>query len=112
MPHCIIEHSKNIDGELLVEKVFSSVLESKLFESDGSDIKVRSLSFDSFITGSKKSDFIHVALKILSGRTADQKSRLSHAVADNLSNIDYSNISITIEVIDIERESYCKILKE
>ena len=47
MPHCVVEHSASIDGELILPLVFSGALKSALFEVDGSDIKVRARSYSS-----------------------------------------------------------------
>lgn len=54
MPHCVIEHSINLDSDLLVEQVFQGALSSGLFEPDGSDIKVRAQGYSSYMTGPKK----------------------------------------------------------
>jgi len=111
MPHCVVEHSANFDSDLLVREVFSAALGAGLFEPDGSDIKVRALSYSSYLTGPRKSDFIHVVLKILSGRTPQQRSTLSNAVANRLAALGYIDTSITVEVVEIDRDSYCKIVR-
>ncbi len=87
MPHCVVEHSINLDSDLLVQKVFLGALNTGLFEPDGGDIKVRAIGYNSYMTGPKKSDFIHVILKILSGRTPEQKLSLSSAVIEELAAI-------------------------
>ena len=111
MPHCLVEHSNNLDSDLLVQNVFSAVLGSGLFESDGSDIKVRGMIYGNYLTGPNRSSFIHVVLKILSGRTPEQKSYLSNVVIDNLVTLNYNEISITVEVVEIDRDSYGKVVK-
>ncbi|PSW21806.1 5-carboxymethyl-2-hydroxymuconate isomerase [Photobacterium sanctipauli] len=108
MPHCIIEHSSTIDDTVLLEHVYQGVVSSSLFEPDGSDIKLRTLSYTNFRIGTEKSEFIHVTLKILSGRTGIQKSKLSALVLDSLKSLTLSGISITVEVVDIDRDSYAK----
>jgi len=110
MPHCVVEHSINLDSDLLVQKVFLGALSTGLFEPDGSDIKVRALGYSSYMTGPKKSDFIHVALKILSGRTSEQKLSLSKAVIEELIALAYNDVSITVEVVDMDRDSYRKVI--
>ena len=110
MPHCIIEHSINFDSDLLVKKVFQGALSTGLFEPDGGDIKVRALGYSSYMTGPKKSDFIHVALKILSGRTPEQKLSLSSSVIEGLAALAYNDVSITVEVVDVDRDSYRKVI--
>lgn len=109
MPHCIVEHSSTIDENALITLVFRGALESKLFEADGSDIKVRALSYSNYQTGNENIDFVHVTLKILSGRNAEQKSLLSQTVLEQLKTLDLIHCSITIEVVDIDRDSYSKV---
>lgn len=108
MPHCIVEHSASLDGETILPLVFSGALESGLFEADGSDIKTRAVSYHSHTTGRSRSDFVHVALKILSGRTPEQKQMLSRSVLAQLQTLKLINCSLTIEVVDIDRASYSK----
>ncbi len=111
MPHCIIEHSSNITGDKLVPLVYKGALKSELFEADGSDIKVRVLPFEHYQTGNVNMDFIHVTLKILSGRSIEQKTMLSRSVLGMLEMFVLEKASISVEVVDIERESYAKVVR-
>lgn len=108
MPHCIVEHSASLDGELILPLVFSGAMKSALFEADGSDIKVRSIAYQCYLTGQATSDFVHVVLKILSGRTPAQKQMLSRSVLAQLQTLEIPRCSLTVEVVDIERASYSK----
>lgn len=110
MPHCIIECSDNLDCDVLTSKVYLGALDSELFEPDGSDIKVRALAYRSYVVGGLKADFIHVTVKVLSGRTILQKVVLSKAIQAKLSELGLVSCSMTIEIVDIERASYLKCL--
>jgi len=110
VPHCIVEHSESLNSELILPLVFLGAMESELFEIDGSDIKVRAIVYHSYLTGLEKSDFIHVTLKILSGRTVEQKQVLSKSVLVQLQRLELKNCSLTVEVMDIERVSYSKLV--
>ena len=110
MPHCIVEHSASLNSELIVPLVFSGAMKSELFEVDGSDIKVRAIVYHSYLTGLEKLDFIHVTLKILSGRTVEQKQMLSRSVLDEVQKLGLQMCSLTVEVMDIERVSYSKLV--
>ncbi|MEL0638220.1 5-carboxymethyl-2-hydroxymuconate isomerase [Marinomonas sp. TI.3.20] len=110
VPHCVIEHSSNIDGNSLTSRVFSGAMDSKLFEENGSDIKVRAISFSNYQTGNDKASFVHVALKLLSGRNSEQKLNFSTLFLEHLKTLGLSGCSITVEVIDIDRNSYSKVL--
>jgi 5-carboxymethyl-2-hydroxymuconate isomerase len=111
MPHCVIEHSAKFDSYLVMEKVFAGALQSKLFEEDGSDIKVRASVFEHFITGNSQADFIHVSLNILSGRSAAQKAQLSETVLQQLAALAIAPSSISVAVVDIDRASYRKLVR-
>ncbi|MDP3188974.1 5-carboxymethyl-2-hydroxymuconate Delta-isomerase [Limnobacter sp.] len=110
MPHCIVEHSASLNGDLILPQVFSGAMKSQLFEADGSDIKVRAVAYQSYFTGQVKSDFVHVVLKILSGRTPEQKKELSNLVLVNLQKLEFQGCSLTVEVVDIDRASYSKLI--
>lgn len=108
MPHCIIEHASKIDGKTLMSLVFEAALASQLFEVDGSDIKVRALPYDDFITGNSALNFIHVTLKILSGRSTEQKLMLSNLVLEKLKSHGIKGCAISVEIVDIARATYVK----
>jgi 5-carboxymethyl-2-hydroxymuconate isomerase len=110
VPHCVIEHSANVDGKSLVSLVHKGALASNLFEAKGSDIKVRALSYSNFQTGNVDLDFVHVTLKILSGRNVEQKSILTQLVLEQLKTLHLINCSISVEVVDIDSASYTKVI--
>ena len=115
MPHCIIEHSSSLDSNTLIPLVFHASLASSLFEKDGRDIKVRVVPFNQYQTGVFQSDvaqvdFIHVTLKILSGRNTQQKLMLSNLVLSSLETLVLKACSISVEVVDIDRASYAKVI--
>ncbi|TKE88134.1 5-carboxymethyl-2-hydroxymuconate isomerase [Vibrio sp. F12] len=110
MPHCIIEHSSTINAEQLNNKVFLGALNSELFEAYGRDIKVRSIAYESYQTGTEKEDFIHVTVRILSGRSDTDKAMLSETVMTQLLSLSLSRSSITVEVVDMDRNSYRKVV--
>ena len=110
MPHCIIEHSSTINAEQLNNKVFLGALNSELFEADGRDIKVRSIAYENYQTGTEKEDFIHVTVRILSGRSDTDKAMLSETVMTQLLSLSLSSASITVEVLDMDRNSYAKVV--
>lgn len=113
MPHCIIEYSDTLETILcpneLMRSVYLGALSSELFDAD--DIKTRLVSFQHFASGDIKQDFIHVVLKILSGRSNEQRKALSNSVLTELNRLPLSSISLTVEVVEIEKSSYSKVVK-
>jgi 5-carboxymethyl-2-hydroxymuconate isomerase len=112
MPHCVIEYAKEIEQSLVVNKlllgVHQTVVESQLFEEPS--IKTRAIGYEHYLTGGDKRPFIHVTLKILFGRNHQQKKDLTKSVLDKLSEIVEPPISLSVEVIDIEKVSYKKLV--
>mgnify|MGYP003627695891 CR=1 FL=1 len=112
MPHCIIEYSQKLENEVtpvkLMGAVFKGTLNSNLFEAD--DIKTRIIPFQHHLTGGSKQNFIHVILKILSGRSIDQRLALSKSVLSELNKVTSTAASLTVEVVEIEKESYSKVV--
>lgn len=112
MPHCIVEHSANLSSSELMPLVFEAVRDSGLFEADGSDIKVRAIPYQDYLVGTgggtRTVDFIHIELKILSGRTPEQKQHLSRGVLEQIKTLALQPCSMTVEVVDMDRASYAK----
>ncbi|MBN1007446.1 5-carboxymethyl-2-hydroxymuconate Delta-isomerase [Amphritea pacifica] len=112
MPHCIIEFSDTLAPRLspakLVQTVYEGALKSGLFQAE--DIKTRALAYDHFLTGAAPADFIHVTIRILSGRTDEQKQLLSSTVLKGLTDCNLAGISLTVEVVDIHSCSYAKFI--
>lgn len=110
MPHFIIEYAKGlektVDPDRLIDAVNNGAINSDLFEA--SHIRVRSTFYEDYISGYGRHDFIHVTLKILSGRTIKEKKYLSELVLKELEALGLSSISMTVEVIDIDKDTYSK----
>ena len=112
MPHCIIEYAKPLEARLNPTELLNAVYEgaslSGLFE--GPDIKTRAIAYEAFLTGAEKSAFIHVTARILNGRSLEQKQRLSSTVVKRLADLGLADISITVEIVEMESDSYAKYL--
>ncbi|MFT2092962.1 5-carboxymethyl-2-hydroxymuconate Delta-isomerase [Paraglaciecola sp. 2405UD69-4] len=110
MPHCIVEYSKNIEEmispQVLVKSVHQAAVDSDLFEE--ASIKTRALAFDYYQTGKGDTAFIHLNIKILQGRNHQQKKALADLMLQALVDIAKSPISLTVEIVDIEKVSYKK----
>lgn len=110
MPHCIIEYSEGLETSTnpthLMNAVFQGALASTLFTE--SDIKTRALCYKHYQTGSEQKEFVHVILKILSGRTIEQRHDLSETVLKGLQALELPAVSLTVEVCNMEKPSYAK----
>ena len=112
MPHCIVEYSneieKSVEPAQLINAVYQGALKSDLFEDE--DIKTRSIAFENYQSGSIKKAFVHVTVKILSGRNSEQKKKLANLILSQLRMIDFPSTLLTVEVVEIEKESYAKVM--
>lgn len=110
MPHCIVEFSQNLAQEVppmdMLEAVRDATMASELFSHE--DIKLRGMPYKSFLTAGTEDAFIHVTLRILSGRTKEQKQKLSQLVLDALMTFALKDVSFTVEVCDMDRDTYSK----
>ncbi|TQV76055.1 5-carboxymethyl-2-hydroxymuconate Delta-isomerase [Exilibacterium tricleocarpae] len=112
MIHCIIEYSTSIDSPLgpenLIEAVQQGATNSDLFKE--TDIKTRVIPVHHYRTGTETAYFVHVVLKILSGQTRVQRQLLSNMVMDSLSMLVSTGWSISVEIVEIEKESYSELV--
>ncbi len=116
MPHCIIEYSQQlkneIDPRLMVNAAHQGAVDSGLFEE--SHIKSRAIGYEYYKTGANDLRFIHITARILSSRTVEQKTYLSQSILSHFEvlilDMGLSKISITVEVRDLEKETYTKVI--
>jgi 5-carboxymethyl-2-hydroxymuconate isomerase len=112
MPHCIVEASKSIVEYVKIDEVtktvFQAAQDSELFNP--TDIRARAQLFDGHIAGSNSAHFIHVTIKLLAGRTAEQKTHLANLVLENISALGLKDIALSVEVADLFLESYVRKL--
>ncbi|MCO4798080.1 MAG: 5-carboxymethyl-2-hydroxymuconate Delta-isomerase [Colwelliaceae bacterium] len=110
MPHCIIEYSQELSQQINISQLNDSVFRgadaSNLFTIDA--IKVRALPYQDYIVGENEQGFIHVSAKILKGRTTEQKQLLSQAILSQILSLTIANVSVSVEVLDIDTDSYVK----
>lgn len=112
MPHCIVEASESIQNLISVDQisqtVFQAAVDSELFSEV--DIRARTELFESHIAGSNSQHFIHVTVKLLAGRTSEQKSHLANLVLSRLEGLAITNAALSVEISDLFPESYVRKL--
>lgn len=110
MPHIVIDCSQNIiklkSPQDIMQKVFSAAVNTELFNK--ADIKVRIKPFEFYYLENNQDDFVHVFTNIMEGRTVSQKKSLSDGIFNEL-NLMFPDIeSISVNIIDFEKATYCK----
>lgn len=111
MPHCIIEYSKNLQKSVepskLISVVHQAAIESDLF--DETDIRSRATAFDDYQIRADKHHFIHVTLRIMHGRSQEQKNQLSGKIIKALESLNLTSIILSVEICDIDKTTYAKV---
>lgn len=112
MPHCVIEYAQSLESDInrIIAAVVAAATDSALF--DPQDIKARAIAYDHFDLPDATSLFIHVNLHILSGRSVRQRQQLSDCVLTALNDLALSDTILTVQVAEIERETYVKYAPE
>jgi len=110
MPHIIIEHSEraynDYEPQALLTSIVQALAETTLFNMD--NIKARLHPTHHFWLSEQFDDFVHVQCRIHQGRSTEQKRLLSDSVLNRLSKQCNSKTVITVEIVDMDTESYSK----
>tara|TARA_R110002096_G_scaffold416576_3_gene619641 strand:+ start:79721 stop:80068 length:348 start_codon:yes stop_codon:yes gene_type:complete len=114
VPHCVIEYTRNIEAEInisdLLGVAFEGVASCGHFNREA--IKARAIPFDIYKSGLDRDDYIHLKLRILSGRTPEQKKQISdHMIEQLIAHVGRTK-SLTVEIIDMDIGSYGKYIAE
>ncbi|PCI34291.1 MAG: 5-carboxymethyl-2-hydroxymuconate isomerase [Alphaproteobacteria bacterium] len=110
MPHFVIDYSAELEHRVnpreLISQTFRAAVQCELFNEPA--VKVRARSFAYHQSGGGHKDFVNVTIHLLAGRTAEQKKDLTHRVLDQLQALDIRDVSLTVQIYDMETESYAK----
>lgn len=113
MPHCIIEYTPRVVGTLpknqLIQIAHHIMLDSGLFGV--ADVKTRAFVTEDYLLGNGQigdGDFIHIIIRLLEGRTVEQKRTLTNDMASSLRQCLPALLSITVDIIDMVRATYAK----
>ncbi|MEO0369255.1 MAG: 5-carboxymethyl-2-hydroxymuconate Delta-isomerase [Pseudomonadota bacterium] len=108
MPNFIVEFSapltEQVATDVMIDKVYSGAKASGHFPPEA--IKVRTQSRSNYRLHTGQNDFLHVAGHILSGRTDEQKKVISEAILTELKTLPLSSVFVSVEIVDIHRESF------
>ncbi len=110
MPHLIIEYAQELASADQVSEMLDAVHDAAyatgLFEP--SHIRTRAIPVEFYRTGTGRAPFVHAQLRIHSGRDTAQKRVLSDAVLNALRNQEWAAHSITVEVVDMDKQTYAR----
>ena len=111
MPHLVIAYAQAIESEVniahLVDVVHQGAVDSGLFP-DGYDIKTRALAYQHVRMGDTQDTFVHVTVRLLSGRNDEQKSKLTLGIVQHIRALAPHVSCVTAEAVDMNRAAYSK----
>ena len=110
MPHIIIEFSDRLVKEAqimaMIDAVHKAAQETGLFKEE--NIKTRAIPVKYYRVSDHGGGFIHVQLRIKKGRSVLEKKLLSGSVLHAVKDQGWLVHVITVEVIDMDPDSYAK----
>ncbi len=111
MPHIIVEYQEALADKIKISEVLqaihNAISDSGLFKAN--QIKTRAYPFQDHTNAGEQNPYIHILARIKSGRDADNKQQFSKVILAGLKPLAIPASVITVEVIDMDRESYGKL---
>ena len=123
MPHLIIEHSGNIKRRSVaaLENKIQEIMHAQEGNFDADQCKCRSFSFDEYFVGridESESSFIHITLKVLTGRSVEVRKNLSQKIMEFVQKfyeelkLPTKRCDLSVDIVEMEKETYQKIRVE
>ncbi|MBC8496371.1 MAG: 5-carboxymethyl-2-hydroxymuconate Delta-isomerase [Chloroflexi bacterium] len=120
MPQITLEYTGNITQEIKAQALFSKV-HHVLEEVGGIRIencKSRTIRLDDYYiaNGETANAFLHLEIRFIEGRTPERKAEIGEQCLEFLEiyfakSISSLNLQITVEIVDIHKQSYFKFPK-
>lgn len=116
MPHIILEYTAAIQSEIestgVLKDIHQAVIQSGLFSPQA--VKTRMVGYPSILWGEEAEsiDFVHVTVKILSGRNVEQRRTLSHKVYELLTAALPNVPKRSVDIHEMNADTYVKEPKQ
>ncbi|BEV13460.1 5-carboxymethyl-2-hydroxymuconate Delta-isomerase [Herbaspirillum sp. DW155] len=116
MPHLVMEYTGNlaIDVQPTLQRLNQALVASGHFEENA--IKARAVRLDDYLVGTAseaRRAFVALRLAILSGRTVEEKKSVSDLLGAAIQKDQHwpkdVQVQITVEIVDMQRETYFKV---
>ena len=120
MPHLIIEHSASIKKNSInnLQRAIQNIMSDVEGNFDADQCKARANSIDDYLVGKPDQTtaaFIHITLKVLSGRSIQVRKNLAQKIAEFTKNffIDLNlattRCDVSIDIAEMDAQTYQKI---
>ena len=110
MPHIIVEYPKQRLNDTQVDEILHTIhhaiAQSGLYKPVM--IKTRAYAFNKFTNAGGSESYIHIQARIKATPDVDRKKQLSDVIIKGISALNIPASVVTVEIIDMERESYGK----
>ena len=112
MPHVILEHTTDIadaiDSSDLLKTIHMEVVNAGLFSPEA--VKSRKQPYDTIVWGAEgmHTSFAHATIKILIGRTIEQRKTLSQSIFAKMREALPDVEKLSVDIHEMEKETYCK----
>ena len=111
MPHIVVEYSAPLadqyDLDALCKELCDAAISTGVFPKPD-DIKVRAMPASHWHRPAEDQSFAHVMVRLLSGRTEEQKKSVTAAILQAMENRLSDVAALTVDTNDINRETYAK----
>ncbi len=112
MPHIVVEYSENlskIDTYMLMADLHDALAAQDTVKK--AKIKTRAIPIKDCMVGETEDmdEMVHIVLKLLKGRDVALRKKMADAlfgVACSAVRSQYTNCSVTVEVVEMEPETY------
>lgn len=110
MPHIIVEYAEHCaDADkitAILENIHSAISASGLFKAE--QIRTRAYPFKTYTNAGEDVPYLHIQARIKSGRDDENKKQLGRVVLSVFEHSDIAADVVTVEIVDMHRESYGK----
>ena len=110
MPHFVIEYPRSVESTIDIKPMMVLVAElgARSGVMNARDIKVRAIAYDHYQWNDGSSEFIHLTVYLLDGRTVEQRRGLAELLRAGLAEAYPSIGSISVDIREMDSEVYKK----
>jgi 5-carboxymethyl-2-hydroxymuconate isomerase len=115
MPHVVIEYSHGLEQAYSINELLATAVHAATDSGvmDESDIKARAMPYHQFHLADGGRTFVHVTVRLLAGRTAQEKLHLSSLIRERVVAFAPLVHSTSVEISDMDPACYRKrVLRE
>lgn len=109
MPHIILEYSSptlSPHADRILRAAYDAVVATDIFQYES--IKARHIAYDAFILAEHSKSFAHITVKILDGRTQEQRAHVADAVFAAILATGIAIDKLSIELHEMDSTTYRK----